>query len=51
MPAGSWPSTVGTFVGKMPLREVQIAVAQSGADGSHEHLAQAGMVDADILDV
>ena len=30
--------------------EVQVAVADAGGDGAHEHLAADGLVDVDVLD-
>ena len=36
--------------GVLALDEMQVAVAQTGDRGAHEHLARAGVVDLDILD-
>ena len=51
-PAPSWPSTIGRSSGKRPdaVDDVQIAVADAGGDGAHQHLAAPRLVDLDRLD-
>src|SRR5262249_18247704 len=40
----------GSGEGIQAVHEVQVAVAHTGADGAHEHLAPHGLVDVDFLD-
>ena len=52
MPAPSWPSTIGRSSGKASdtVHDMQIAVADPGRDGAHQHLAAQRLVDIDRFD-